>query len=318
MIGELDVLFLSEAMERGCEINVVLPFPMSEFRSRKSSLFADEDTWRAFEKIVGSAARAVVAGEHRVSGNRVALEYAAKMRDGLARLRANLLDVDMVPVSPAGAPEAPGAEVLDVQELAEDVPYGDIPPTGIGDEQPAMPGYSQEIMAMLFGDVRGYSQLSEEQIPYFAEHFMGEVARAVAGLSSQPAVKNSWGDALYFVFERVSDAALFAVELTERVENLDWSQWDLPADLTMRVALHAGPVYACRDPVTEKDNCVGWHVTRVARIEPVTPPGQVYASEAFAALAAAEGAGGFVCDYVGEMALAKGFGTFPTYHIRKA
>jgi len=30
------------------------------------------------------------------------------------------------------------------------------------------------------------------------------------------------------------------------------------------------------------------HVSRAARIEPITPPGQVYASQAFAALAAAE------------------------------
>jgi len=57
-------------------------------------------------------------------------------------------------------------------------------------------------------------------------------------------------------------------------------------------------------------------VSRAARIEPITPPGQVYASEAFAALAAACGAKNFTCDYVGQTPMAKGYGTLPTYHVR--
>jgi class 3 adenylate cyclase len=58
-------------------------------------------------------------------------------------------------------------------------------------------------------------------------------------------------------------------------------------------------------------------VSRAARIEPITPPGQVYASEAFAALAAAESVKSFACDYVGQQALAKSHGTLPTYHVRR-
>ena len=54
-----------------------------------------------------------------------------------------------------------------------------------------------------------------------------------------------------------------------------------------------------------------------ARIEPITPPGQVYASQAFAALAAAQGVTEFTCDYVGQTPLAKGYGTFATYHVHR-
>ena len=50
--------------------------------------------------------------------------------------------------------------------------------------------------------------------------------------------------------------------------------------------------------------------------EPVTPAGQVYASEAFAALAAAEQTQNFTSDYVGQMPMAKGYGTLPAYHVR--
>jgi class 3 adenylate cyclase len=70
----------------------------------------------------------------------------------------------------------------------------------------------------------------------------------------------------------------------------------MPADLNLRIALHAGPVYEFNDPVTGSRSYSGTHVSRAARIEPVTPPGQVYASKAFAALAAARGVTDFACD----------------------
>jgi class 3 adenylate cyclase len=91
----------------------------------------------------------------------------------------------------------------------------------------------------------------------------------------------------------------------------------MPADLNLRIALHAGPVYEFNDTVTGSRSYSGTHVSRAVRIEPVTPPGQVYASEAFAALAAARGVTDFACDYVGQTPMAKGYGTLPMYHVRR-
>jgi hypothetical protein len=56
-------------------------------------------------------------------------------------------------------------------------------------------------------------------------------------------------------------------------------------------------------------------VRRAARIEPITPTRQVNVSEAFAALAAAQGVTDFACDYFGQTPMAKGYGTLPTYHV---
>jgi class 3 adenylate cyclase len=100
------------------------------------------------------------------------------------------------------------------------------------------------------------------------------------------------------------------------VATANWAEKGLPAGLSLRIALHAGPVYEFDDPITRSRSYTGTHVSRAARIEPVTPPGQVYASEAFAALAAAHRASGFVCDYVGQTPMAKGYGTLPTYHVQ--
>ena len=50
---------------------------------------------------------------------------------------------------------------------------------------------------------------------------------------------------------------------------------------------------------------------------PITPPGEVYASRAFASLARSEGVQSFICAYVGQTPLAKGYGTFPTYVVHR-
>lgn len=76
--------------------------------------------------------------------------------------------------------------------------------------------------------------------------------------------------------------------------------------VSLRIALHAGPVYEFQDPITGDRTYGGSHVNRAARIEPITPPGQVYASEGFAALSAVRCPDSFVCEYAGQTPLAKG------------
>ena len=53
-------------------------------------------------------------------------------------------------------------------------------------------------------------------------------------------------------------------------------------------------------------------------MEPIAPPSQVYASEPFAALSAAQRARDFTCDYVGQTPMAKGYGRLPMYHVRRS
>jgi len=163
----------------------------------------------------------------------------------------------------------------------------------------------------------GFSKLTDEEIPLFVRHFLGLVGQLSEEAPRPPPMKNTWGDGLFFVFENVRDAGLFALELSERVCTTDWTSKGLKG-IGLRIGLHAGPVYACLDPVTRRENYIGAHVSRAARIEPVTPPGMVYASQAFSALAMADGVREFACDYVGQIALAKKFGTLPLYLLRRA
>jgi class 3 adenylate cyclase len=59
---------------------------------------------------------------------------------------------------------------------------------------------------------------------------------------------------------------------------------------------------------------MGSHVSRTARIEPVTPPGSVYVTEPFAAALVLAGRNDFVSDYVGHMPAAKDFGRLRMYN----
>jgi class 3 adenylate cyclase len=176
---------------------------------------------------------------------------------------------------------------------------------------------SQEIKAMLFADIVGFTKLTEMQIPPFVEHFMGKVAELMAQMKHPPIHKNTWGDAVCCVFDHVAEAGIFALDLRDMVRGTNWNQWSLPNELNIRIALHAGPVFACYDPVLNKLTYNGSHVNRTARIEPVAEEGQIYASQAFAALATAEGVAEFVCDYVGTKQLAKKYGAIPVFLVRR-
>jgi len=177
---------------------------------------------------------------------------------------------------------------------------------------------AQEIKAMLFADIVGFTKLNETQIPCFAAEFLGKVATLMNSMPRQPVSRNTWGDAIYCVFDDVSAAADFALALRALVRDSDWTHYGLPNDLSIRIALHAGPAYPCQDPVVGRLTFLGSHVNRTARIEPIAEEGQIYASQAFAALAAAQGVKDFVCDYVGQKQLAKSYGAFPVFLVRAA
>ena len=130
--------------------------------------------------------------------------------------------------------------------------------------------------------------------------------------------RNSWGDAIAAVFSDVSAAADCALSLHDTLATFDLASLGLPADLHMRIGAHAGPVVAFDDPIAHRKTYWGRELTRAARIEPRTPEGEVYVTDAFAALLALEPDAPFATDYVGRITTAKDFETIPMYRLRRA
>ena len=151
-------------------------------------------------------------------------------------------------------------------------------------------------------------QLAPRSIDACLYRKIPEQPEVIAASPHAPHSVNTWGDALYAVFDFVHDAGRFAVELNEMVENKkeEWIAAGL-GPLQIRTGLHAGPVFLHHDPILRRLGFSGAHVNRAARIEPVAAPGEILASEEFAALAAISPACGFSVEYATTSPLVKNY-----------
>jgi len=336
-----DILFLEAARERGFEYHVVLPLPPETF-ARGSVDFADSGTeersWRSrFDAVLEGAASVTTTSDHQASGSSSVYVYANLVLDGMAALHASSLGTERIGMAvwdgePGGAAGGAASVVEHWQSrglTVESIDPSRPTPRSRQDlrtsnfemtraESAEREEASLRLRAMLFADAVGYSKLSENQIPLFVDRFLAPIARLIEDSGASPILKESAGDGLYFVFENVREAGIFALALRDLIAGVDWEAEGLPASMALRVALHCGPVHSIQDPITGQRKYTGPHTSRAARIEPITPPGQVYASQAFAALSAAFGNTEFTFDYVGRTALAKKYGSLGLYHVRRA
>ncbi|MEM9214274.1 MAG: RyR domain-containing protein [Cyanobacteria bacterium P01_F01_bin.150] len=372
-----DILFLEAIQALKGELHIVLPYEREEFIKDSVRIPNDDNQWeKRFNQVINAATEVIVTSKRKLRTSAVMYEYSNRLLHGLAKIRAEQLGTELVPLTVWNGQPGDGlggtastvnywqawsdtVEIIDLEQLQQPNPISlqmvssltstptstpisasapktvtkrsseQTPPAALsasasGPSLPSInikPGSSQsaepQLRAILFADVVHYTRLMEDQFPPFAQHFLGAVADLVNTSTVQPLMKNTWGDAIYLVFTTVQQAGHIALDLCDLVHTADWGSKGLPEDLNLRIALHAGPVSCQIDPITQQVNYVGTHVNHTARIEPITPPGKVYASQAFAAIASSEGHTTFNCDYVGQMPWAKHYGTFPTYHVRR-
>lgn len=188
----------------------------------------------------------------------------------------------------------------------------------VGPRASSGPRPQRTLQTMLFADFAGYSRLHDAFAPLFQRQFLDICAGLVESSPASPLEAKTWGDALYAVFASPRDGAEFALRLLDKMLAADWVAAGLPETSQIRIALHAGPVFRSFDPIMGRDSYFGSNVTRAARIEPVTPPGMIYASEAFAAVLASTGEREFALEYIGNLALAKAYGASRIYRLDRA
>jgi class 3 adenylate cyclase len=328
-----DILCLEAVLEVGGELHIVLPFPVEQFRQTSVDIREDGRWGDRFEKLLDAASEVLVISEQPPQGYNATYQYANLIMTGLARLRAQMLDADLRGLAVWDGQES--GELggtcsmvrtwrdagLDVDRVAlinpatHDKPRAAASGMTSGDKR--WP-FSYSIEAMMFADAVGYSRLTEAQVPLFFEHYAGAIAELHEQSEHKAVHVETAGDGMYMVFDDPGTAGRFALELSELVVNRNWLDYGLPEDLCVRIGLHCGPVFIATDPITRQRLYSGVHASRTARIEPITPPGQVYASSAFAAVATASGVRGLRFSYIGRTQLAKSYGVLPLYHVKPA
>ncbi len=319
-----DILWAEALLAQGAELHVVLPFSRDEFIER--SVAPAGARWvERFHRCLVAASSVSYATEDAFLGDDVLFRYGAELAMGLALLRARYLDAEARQLAvwdgaPANGAVGTAIDITTWQRSGRPVtvvsPNG-LPSSAVTSPPAAELPSGRVVRAMLFADIRGFAKLSDEQLPRFADRVLGAFASVLERQGDEVGYRNTWGDALYVVLSDVVAAASCALELQRAMAAVDLKAEGLPSHLALRLAGHVGPVFHVRDPVVGALSFMGSHVSRTARIEPVTPPGSVYVTEFFAAALVLAGQNEFVCDYVGHMPAAKDYGRLRMYRLRR-
>ena len=344
-----DILFIEAMLDRDAEVNILLPCGLEDFVAH---CVAPADAAYPGSRWASRLQRALrlvnsvkYITQEPLFEDQALFDFLARMLQGYAAQRARMLLTKPTPLvlwndCAAGTtggtanflshwPEPEELQVIALGEILAKTPvpaktetpasrYVSPPPTHQTD---------RTIKTMLFADIVGYSKLDEHNVPSFMYRFLQKIADQCA----PPPYINTWGDAIFAVMDEAAPLLTYALQLQEVICDSDWSEIGLPDEMNIRIALHTGPVFSAVDPLTARLNYYGAHVNRVARMEPVTIPGEIYASEQFVGLltyeqtvaevqARREGrvwVPPVVCSYLGPVSLAKNFGSQVTYHVRR-
>ena len=322
-------IFCAEAcLPAGVELHVVLPFNEDEFVATMVRV-AGSGWVRRFKACLNRAKSVTFATADAYQGDNSLFTYSCRLAMGMAVVRAQHLDSEVSHLrlqmggrDPDLAGYAASLRMWHAQGLASRLlaltessvatrraqkrltPANRVPPR-----------FSR---ALLFGDVKGFSKTPDHLIPVFQKRMMGTIAGALRRYGRHVLYRNSWGDAIYVVIDDPIVAAECCLAIQEAITRAKAARYGLSPDLALRLSAHFGPVYDGHDPIRDEPTFFGAHTTLAARIEPVTPPGHVYVTEAMAAAIAMANAPRLRAEYVGNVPMAKGFGSTRMYSLSRA
>lgn len=226
--------------------------------------------------------------------------HAQRQLYGLAMLNARALDVDLRRLRAGGSALA--------RRWVIDAPP--VPPRqrGLG---------RRRMVGLVFSDMVGFAGLGDAEIQQYWARVVPALARHLAPLRRQILLQQTWGDALHLVTGDARSAALATEAMLRTVRDLRPQLSGRLSQLEIRVGAHFAPAWHGTDAIERVRTFYGTQLSFTARVEPVTPPGTTYVTEAFAAELAVSAPGEFHVEYAGEIALAKRFGSYRIYSLRR-
>jgi hypothetical protein len=328
-----DLLFIEAMLARDADIQVVLPWRKEEFK--QTSVLIGGQVWeRRFDRALEEATSVTYLSQQGAPSGNLGYVYCNNCMNGMALFRSDKLASDVRPMAVWDGRRGDGlggtssfvdfwtsrghaVDVVDLEKITaaktkdeklDRISFGEIT---VSEGQ-------QTIKTLLFADVVGYSKIPEDQIKHFAPEFLGMISSLISE-PPRPVLTNTWGDAIYFVFDEPVAAGDVALRLLEMLKQGGWRRL-LTAPLNLRISLHTGPVILCLDPVIRQISFTGSHVSHAARIEPIVREGEVWATEAFVSYVIIDSQRRdkrrrFGFDYLGQIDFAKNYGRYPLFRL---
>lgn len=343
-----DLLFIEAMLDRGAEVNIILPFTEEDFLNARIR-YAGSKWERRFKNALKLATTVTWSTNDPYLQDDELFRYNNLLINGKAILRAENMNTSphLLVVMDYLAPNLPGSaadfmdqwpdithlHMIDLEDIREsfksnaEVKHATFKSTDTLSMNTTQP---RTIKAMLFADIVHYSKMKEQELPAVFD-FLDAVNKLMAKDNPQLDLIESWGDALYVSMTGAIAMADYAFLLCNAMLSIDHTEYGLSVRPELRIGLHVGPVFESVHPLTGRKIIFGQHVSRAARIEPITVPGEIYTSEHFVAvLKAEENAARHeamstgeefveknIPEYIGIMALPKSFGNQAVYHLRQ-
>ena len=324
-----DIVIAEALLERGAELNVVLPFSERDF-VEESVLCGGAEWLPRFEACRNAATTVNFATPSDYVGDDNQFAYNTSFAMGLAILRAEkreceafqlaVLSDDKLSYSTTGI-AGTNADIKLWQSLGREpaiIPAGKVPrDLTFPEREKVGDGTLRLVRSILFADYKGFSRIGERQLPDFMKIVMGRIAQVLHDFGDHVQFRNTWGDAVYAIVDEPHTAAAMALALQDSLEDIPPGLIPEGAIAGMRIGVHYGPIWVGTDRITGNRLWYGGEVNRTARIEPVTPVGGVYCTENFAAAMLIEDHHECSFTSVGRVKLPKSFGEVELYRVER-
>lgn len=318
-----DILFAETVLQQGGELNVWLPLAVEAFCD--ISVRPAGEQWVArFHRCLEQANLVSFATESDFLGEDALFKYCSEIAMGMALMRAGSLQAKVMQAAIWDRVESDQQSstcsniskwrALGHRSEIIDSPVR-LPQAVVREFARHHPTLRREPHAILFADVRGFSKLDDCGVVWFFNELHPQLAAVIDRYRDDVQLVDTWGDAIYLVARKASTVAHIAAELNDVMNGIEQSSLDLDEPLMLRIGLHYGPVYKLRDHLAQTVTYSSTDVTKTARIEPVTPPGEIFGTEPFVAMLELEGERWARFRYAGTIQSAKGYGAFRMFHI---
>lgn len=316
-----DIIAAEALLAGGAHLHAVLPCEIDDFIEQ--SVAPSGTGWvERFRHCMEVASTVSLTCDSAYCGDDTLFAHASRVAIGEALNQARALETDahQLAVWDGEDPELEAGTAHDVATWAGTGFPTHVVPVGrrsVGRATTSSTTLHREVRAAIFGDLSAFSRLHDEHLPVFVNVVMAAIGRVLDELADHVLFRNTWGDGIFVIADDAPSGAEIGLRIQEALSGLDLERLDLPGDMGMRISGHVGPLLVLPDPVRGGDGYMGRELTRAARIEPRTPPGEVYVTRAFGALLALDSEARIGAEYVGHITTAKQFETVPMYVLRR-